>query len=803
MTVLDRRPAASTPGMPEVMEALDRAAAAQAEAAALIQEVFGPDGSRVRERHAGRGGLGVVSRFVGNEGGGGSFVDHVPDDLVGLADGGGAVTTGKAHSSLKRRDPGGVTNGALKPGATIGSPAAVGWAGSVSVADLRLVLGRVNRVYAGTDRILSVCADMIVAGSDPAIPKVERINDLLGVRSPEVAVKKYLLTTMKTLRDLKCVRTATTCESFTINAHHALLPVLAEAVAAGAVTLGQAEVISSLLTPLARRKSGVDVGALETVESILVGHATGGRYGTPPETVPILDLIQGRYGLGMHPEELHRLGRQLAELVDQDGPEPADDEVHHKRSLTLKPGKRPGDPAELRAKLTPEAYEHLTTLLAAILDPKTAADPGGVGTGPEVGSGTGAGHAGGAEAGHAGGTGTGTGAGTGTGPGPVSPFEVSATDGVFRLQGEDPVTFAQAQHDAFVTLLGLAGRSAPDQGGAPPRVILLARAEQVLKALTHTPRPGQEEPGVAGSLDPRSQAVQVVDAAVTEAAATLVEAGRAGFLTDAAIKTINRLISLLNDDQALRDDNPTASLRDGDPTASIHHADADTALQTGDNFGVHAHGDGDLQADGGVETGRGGHDCRAGAGCCDVGAADAEGCCREDGAEQPQSSQLSRARPPLPVFGAHLLQDPRLVTSALLPATGATIPLSRLGTILCDAVVEIVTTRQGDLLDYTVAQHRTFTAAQRRVLLTTYATCAVPDCHIPGLRCDAHHVRPASLNGPTSIGNGILLCRHHHTKLHQGHLTLTPRQPGIPGLNATDHPNAPDTPPHPDPDTPR
>jgi hypothetical protein len=125
------------------------------------------------------------------------------------------------------------------------------------------------------------------------------------------------------------------------------------------------------------------------------------------------------------------------------------------------------------------------------------------------------------------------------------------------------------------------------------------------------------------------------------------------------------------------------------------------------------------------------------------------------------------------------------LTSAVLPATGETIPLSRLGVILCTAITEIVTTKGGEFLSYSVAQHRTFTAAQRRALLTTYVTCAVPDCHVPGLRCDAHHIQPASLAGPTTMSNGILLCRHHHRKLHQGQLRLTPRQPAIPGFNAT------------------
>ena len=45
-------------------------------------------------------------------------------------------------------------------------------------------------------------------------------------------------------------------------------------------------------------------------------------------------------------------------------------------------------------------------------------------------------------------------------------------------------------------------------------------------------------------------------------------------------------------------------------------------------------------------------------------------------------------------------------------------------------------------------------------------TCQFPDCDQPGRRCDIHHCTPWENGGQTSIANGMLLCRYHHTFIH-------------------------------------
>ena len=57
-------------------------------------------------------------------------------------------------------------------------------------------------------------------------------------------------------------------------------------------------------------------------------------------------------------------------------------------------------------------------------------------------------------------------------------------------------------------------------------------------------------------------------------------------------------------------------------------------------------------------------------------------------------------------------------------------------------------------------------------------TCRFPGCDQPPQRCDIHHCTPWEHGGQTTITNGILLCRHHHTFIHANnwHITLDHHQ---------------------------
>jgi hypothetical protein len=55
--------------------------------------------------------------------------------------------------------------------------------------------------------------------------------------------------------------------------------------------------------------------------------------------------------------------------------------------------------------------------------------------------------------------------------------------------------------------------------------------------------------------------------------------------------------------------------------------------------------------------------------------------------------------------------------------------------------------------------------------------CVFPGCDRPASWCDIHHLIPWSQGGPTSLDNLVMLCRHHHTLIHEGGWRIE----GIPG----------------------
>jgi hypothetical protein len=69
---------------------------------------------------------------------------------------------------------------------------------------------------------------------------------------------------------------------------------------------------------------------------------------------------------------------------------------------------------------------------------------------------------------------------------------------------------------------------------------------------------------------------------------------------------------------------------------------------------------------------------------------------------------------------------------------------------------------------------RLFTERQRVALAAIWGGCAHPDCDRPPSWTEAHHARPYSHGGPTTVANGILLCRFHHMLVHNQGWTVAP-----------------------------
>lgn len=80
-------------------------------------------------------------------------------------------------------------------------------------------------------------------------------------------------------------------------------------------------------------------------------------------------------------------------------------------------------------------------------------------------------------------------------------------------------------------------------------------------------------------------------------------------------------------------------------------------------------------------------------------------------------------------------------------------------------VVPILFDDDRRVVDVGVPQ-RLFTRRQRIALAARDGGCAFPHCDRPPSWTEAHHLRPWSTGGETSIDNGILLCRHHHLLVH-------------------------------------
>lgn len=104
--------------------------------------------------------------------------------------------------------------------------------------------------------------------------------------------------------------------------------------------------------------------------------------------------------------------------------------------------------------------------------------------------------------------------------------------------------------------------------------------------------------------------------------------------------------------------------------------------------------------------------------------------------------------------------------------------------LACDArILPLVLGGAGQVLD-AGRSRRLATGALRRALVARDGGCAFPDCDRPARWCDAHHLRPWSRNGRTSLDNLVLLCRHHHRTVHDPALgwRVVPAADGLPNF---------------------
>jgi Domain of unknown function (DUF222)/HNH endonuclease len=125
---------------------------------------------------------------------------------------------------------------------------------------------------------------------------------------------------------------------------------------------------------------------------------------------------------------------------------------------------------------------------------------------------------------------------------------------------------------------------------------------------------------------------------------------------------------------------------------------------------------------------------------------------------------VGRERPQLVVTVSFDVLTGQLSTGML--DTGEAISPAQVRRLACDAqIIPAVLGGDGQVLDLGKSR-RLFTGAVRRALALRDGGCAFPGCSRPARWCEGHHILPASLAGPTSVDNGVLLCGPHHRLVH-------------------------------------
>ena len=131
-------------------------------------------------------------------------------------------------------------------------------------------------------------------------------------------------------------------------------------------------------------------------------------------------------------------------------------------------------------------------------------------------------------------------------------------------------------------------------------------------------------------------------------------------------------------------------------------------------------------------------------------------CCRPD-PDDPLTTAGVPPRPDLPwmnwineiptALAQRLACDAELWRAVMDPATGLPLEVGR--------------------------AHRVVPHWIRKALHARDRGCRWPGCQVPTAWTDAHHLLAWWLGGLTDIDNLLLLCRYHHSKVHEGQWTLT------------------------------
>jgi hypothetical protein len=99
--------------------------------------------------------------------------------------------------------------------------------------------------------------------------------------------------------------------------------------------------------------------------------------------------------------------------------------------------------------------------------------------------------------------------------------------------------------------------------------------------------------------------------------------------------------------------------------------------------------------------------------------------------------------------------------------TGQLLTVGQLRTITCDcSLSRIILGPDSEIIDVG-RRTRVIPTAVRRAIIARDRHCTWPGCDRNPRWCDLHHIQHWANGGPTQPDNLRLLCRYHHTRIHQ------------------------------------
>ena len=113
---------------------------------------------------------------------------------------------------------------------------------------------------------------------------------------------------------------------------------------------------------------------------------------------------------------------------------------------------------------------------------------------------------------------------------------------------------------------------------------------------------------------------------------------------------------------------------------------------------------------------------------------------------------------------------------------GQQLPIDHVRMLACDSrIIPAVMRGHTELLELGRST-RAFNTATSQALLLRDRGCVFPGCDIPGQWTERHHIHHWADGGHSDYTNGALLCRRHHTLIHQGHWHIRLAPDGAPEI---------------------